>query len=464
MNRKPLLFVAACAATILTCPATAQVKIGNNPQTIDPSSLLELESPNKALYLSRASLTSTTDVATIPNPKAGMTVYNTNAAITGSAANPVLAGGKGVYYYDGARWVGTGNPANASANEWHLTGNAGTVDGINFLGTTDNVPLTLRVNNQPSLRLDATLANAFMGYQAGGSNTSGESNTFVGHLSGQQNTSGSKNTGLGREALFGATGTGSENTALGYASMPLNTSGGFNTATGSRSLNKNSTGAYNVANGYQAGFMNTSGNGNTAVGASTAYFNTSGSGNTSVGASALFTNTIGQSNTAVGFSAGQVSTASNNTFMGSQAGYNTTTGGNNVFEGYQGGAANTTGSNNTTLGSGADLTANNLTNAAAIGYNAKAGASNTLILGGTGSYAVSVGIGTSTPRALLDVVGTSGIILPSGTTAQQPAGAAAVPGMIRFNATTHRFEGYTDDTNTTNSVYPEPGWVNLSAN
>jgi trimeric autotransporter adhesin len=37
---------------------------------------------------------------------------------------------------------------------WNLTGNAGTVPGLNFLGTTDNQPLTLKVNNSVALRID----------------------------------------------------------------------------------------------------------------------------------------------------------------------------------------------------------------------------------------------------------------------------------------------------------------------
>src|SRR5262249_10352838 len=37
---------------------------------------------------------------------------------------------------------------------WNLTGNAGTTAGINFLGTTDNRPLELRVNRKRAFRLD----------------------------------------------------------------------------------------------------------------------------------------------------------------------------------------------------------------------------------------------------------------------------------------------------------------------
>ncbi|MCB0529847.1 MAG: hypothetical protein KDC65_15325, partial [Saprospiraceae bacterium] len=39
-------------------------------------------------------------------------------------------------------------------NGWSLTGNAGTVDGTNFIGTTDSMPLDFRVNNVRALRLE----------------------------------------------------------------------------------------------------------------------------------------------------------------------------------------------------------------------------------------------------------------------------------------------------------------------
>ncbi len=51
----------------------------------------------------------------------------------------------------------------------------------------------------------------------------------------------------------------------------------------------------------------------------------------------------------------------------------------------------------------------NLTNAGAIGAFASATSSNTLALGGTGYYAVSVGIGTPAPVATLDVRGSQAL-------------------------------------------------------
>ena len=40
------------------------------------------------------------------------------------------------------------------ANQWSLAGNSGTTPGVNFLGTTDNQPLELKVNNSRMLRLE----------------------------------------------------------------------------------------------------------------------------------------------------------------------------------------------------------------------------------------------------------------------------------------------------------------------
>ena len=52
----------------------------------------------------------------------------------------------------------------------------------------------------------------------------------------------------------------------------------------------------------------------------------------------------------------------------------------------------------------------------------------------------NVGVGTTNPLAQLDVAGTGALKVPVGTTAERPA----IPqmGMIRFNATTNKYEGY----------------------
>jgi hypothetical protein len=42
-------------------------------------------------------------------------------------------------------------------NDWTLTGNVGTNPANNFLGTTDNQALQIRVNNARALRIDLGL-------------------------------------------------------------------------------------------------------------------------------------------------------------------------------------------------------------------------------------------------------------------------------------------------------------------
>src|SRR5690349_5453125 len=91
--------------------AVSQTKI--NDGTVGGSSLpngsaiLEVESNNKGLLLSRVSLSATTTWGLAgATPVAGMLVYNTNASITSSSASyPIANGGVGCYYWDGSGWV-----------------------------------------------------------------------------------------------------------------------------------------------------------------------------------------------------------------------------------------------------------------------------------------------------------------------------------------------------------------------
>ncbi|HEY0111112.1 MAG TPA: hypothetical protein VGB67_15845, partial [Fibrella sp.] len=203
-------------ATGLGVHASAQVKIGNNPTVIDPDAVLELEHPNKALLITRVALTNTSDVTTIPSPTAGMVVYNTNSGITAVNAS-YQPGGAGVYYWDGTGWVysGVGSLINQF---WSLNGNANAVDGVNFLGTTNNTPLNFRINNLPSGRIDLN-GNTTLGYRAGQASTNGLlNNTYIGSLAGSAGTIGtaigSANTAVGASALANVT-NGNNNTAVG---------------------------------------------------------------------------------------------------------------------------------------------------------------------------------------------------------------------------------------------------------
>ncbi|MCM2280955.1 MAG: hypothetical protein NDI61_03815 [Bdellovibrionaceae bacterium] len=50
----------------------------------------------------------------------------------------------------------------------------------------------------------------------------------------------------------------------------------------------------------------------------------------------------------------------------------------------------------------------------------------------------NIGLGTASPEAQLDIAGTGAILIPRGTTAQQPG--TPVNGMLRYNSTTNKFE------------------------
>jgi hypothetical protein len=69
-------------------------KVPNNS-----SAQLSLLDPNKAILLNRVALTGLRDITTIPNPPAGMLVYNT--ATAGTYPNNITPG---YYYFDGAVW------------------------------------------------------------------------------------------------------------------------------------------------------------------------------------------------------------------------------------------------------------------------------------------------------------------------------------------------------------------------
>lgn len=129
-------------------------------------------------------------------------------------------------------------------DQWKLIGNLGTVDVTNFLGTRDNIPLTFKVNNFQSGRIDNTNANTFFGYRAGGLITSAN-NTAIGYGSLLANSSGGGNTSVGTQSLFSST-FGNNNTSVGYNALSNNTAGGSNTVIG-----------YNTALGITTGSFNT---------------------------------------------------------------------------------------------------------------------------------------------------------------------------------------------------------------
>ncbi len=271
------------------------------------------------------------------------------------------------------------------------------------------------------------LNNAFLGF-AGNTTMTGGANTATGTGSFVNNTTGIYNTATGFQALESNTG-GSSNTATGLNALAANTTGSYNTASGAFALRSNTVSSGNVGVGYQALFANVGdsaqdGWDNTAVGFQALYNNndTDNSGylatqNTAVGANALYSNTTGYRNTAIGVNAlGPNTQGWQNTAAGYYALEHNTTGNYNTGFGYDVLAWNTTGSFLTCIGYGCNTSVDGLSNATAIGAYAAVGASNSLVLGGTGGHAVKVGIGTATPSNVLTIAQGAGQAIADGWT------------------------------------------------
>lgn len=128
---------------------------------------------------------------------------------------------------------------------------------------------------------------------------------------------------------------------------------------------------------------------------------------------------VGDNNAFFGFSAGKNNGfGSSNSFFGANAGLNNAgtfegaSGNNNSFFGYSAGIINVTGQYNTAIGYNANFSANNLTNAMAIGANSMVSQSNSLVLGSingvnNATADTNVGIGTTAPTYKLQIVDSS---------------------------------------------------------
>lgn len=335
--------------------------------------------------------------------------------VTGSTGATGATGAQGLVGVTGNTGATGATGADGALTAWSRTGNAGTVDGTNFIGTTDNVPFNIKVNNQKAGKIDHLLDNVYLGYRAGNASAvgkwniaigsyayensnsgTGNANIAIGHVAMQANTSGGANVAIGHGAMAVST-TGDMNSAIGYTALGLNTTGMYNTAIGGLSSNKNTSGSNNSSLGYQANYNTTSGSENVAIGVNSMYSNVAGNRATAIGTGAMrYANSTATGytsyNVAVGYEAlrgfttASANTGNNNTAVGYQAMMNTTTGYWNTAIGDVALAANTTGYNNAALGR-RSLTAKTT------GYNNTGAGAGSLESNTTGNNNTGIGAG-----------------------------------------------------------------------
>jgi hypothetical protein len=126
--------------------ANAQVKIGNNPNTIDANSLLELESTNKGFLPPRVVLNSISSVSpltgTVP---AGMLVFSSGGTLA-----------DGFYYWNGTEWklLSTG-----ASNVVSKTANATLTKTETFILASNDITITLPTVTSADNGLSITVKN-----------------------------------------------------------------------------------------------------------------------------------------------------------------------------------------------------------------------------------------------------------------------------------------------------------------
>jgi hypothetical protein len=163
-------------AAIASFAASSQVKFGTNPTIINAGSILELETTNKGLLYPRVSLTATTAWGLAGTAAAGMSVYNTNAGITGNVTYPAL--GTGMYYFDGTGWVAgnakaaepwynvaTGTGATSNTQNIYQIGNVGV--GINTPAARLHIAAAVINNTIPSLGAAGNASILLTNFDAG---------------------------------------------------------------------------------------------------------------------------------------------------------------------------------------------------------------------------------------------------------------------------------------------------------
>src|SRR5688572_29921851 len=129
---KKISFISTACLLLCLCTNAQNLAINADGSAPDANAILDVKSNNKGILIPRMS---TAARLAIP-PTKGLLVYDSTT--------------QSFWYNTGTQWNSiAASTALSSADAWLLTGNSGT-DSTNFLGTLDNVPLNIRVNNTPS--------------------------------------------------------------------------------------------------------------------------------------------------------------------------------------------------------------------------------------------------------------------------------------------------------------------------
>ena len=135
-----------CFLFLANSPSYAQIKVGNNPNTINSNSILELESTNKGLLIPRIVLNSLSSVSpltgTVP---AGMLIYSSGGSVS-----------DGFYFWNGTSWLSVLTQNNAFIN------NGNSFATTARLGTNDNQSIFIETNGNDRMKIDS-LGNVGIG-------------------------------------------------------------------------------------------------------------------------------------------------------------------------------------------------------------------------------------------------------------------------------------------------------------
>jgi uncharacterized protein (UPF0335 family) len=303
------------------------------------------------------------------------TVDILDGAVTGAKISTTGASSGQVLKYDGTTWLPQNDDTGAIFNTANQVprGNGTTQVSSNIYSDGTNVGIGTPA---PTAKLDITGTIKIL------DGTQGINKVLTSDANGLASW---QNLAASSAGILAGTG----NTGIGTSVQQSLSSGSYNSGFGIAALAANTTASWNSGFGANALLDNT-GPGNSAVGYFSLGQNIGGQYNSALGWHALYSNTAGDNNVGIGLNAGE-------------GGFPNATGNNNVFIG-----------NSTGFG-----VAGPFSNAIAIGYGARVSQNNTMVFGGTlaTGNSVRVGIGTETPRSVLELQNGNLILSGSSTNA-----------------------------------------------